>query len=210
MYQWFSNPESWNDPFEKYFLNNSFKDKDCPLKDHVAVACFTTKTASEAQWTVYSNKELAVQIRFGWDGLVAGLKDYKDDDHLVYIGKVQYIDTRTITKKELSKVLGVSDDEIQQIKDRDPYELYARLLSVKRPAFSYEEEIRIMIVSIKNEIKDGLNIGPFNKKKIDCMTVSPHAGNETFKVLKTAFMQRGLSRVYHSKLYDPVVNIVLE
>ena len=210
LFQWFSNPETWDDPFEKFFLNNSFKDNDCPLKDHVAIACYTTKTASEAQWTVYSKKEIAVQMRINWAGLIEGLEAYDNKDYRVYIGKVHYQDTCVIKKPKLSSVLEMADGEIQKMEAKDEYELPARLMTIKRSAYSYEEEIRIMIVSTKNEVSRGLNIGPFKKDIIDRVTISTHAGKETTNVLKQVFHQRGIKRVYHSTLYDPVVNIVLE
>ncbi len=208
-HQWFSNPEIWNDPYEKYFINNSFGDEDCPIKDHVAVACYTTNRVSEAQWTVYSQKEIAIQVGLRWAGLIDCLRKHKDDSLVAYVGKVRYLGTDKIKKKKFSSILDVTDKDLKQMNARDGNELSARLLTIKRPAYSYEEEIRIIIVSSK-QIEKGLDIGPLNKKIIDRITISPLAGTETTALLKQVFERRGGCHVYHSTLYDPVTNDVIE
>lgn len=153
-YLWFANPQKWKDPFERRFIEVRYlhngKKYDYPLKNKVFCCCFSLTRITEAQWYIYSKGGDCVCMNINRSQLIDELKQYiksnpKDN---IYIGRAEYQPTNIITgsihnnpifKK---KPFSLSDNES-----------LVKLLLLKRNAFIYEDELRIIIV--KGDSCDG-------------------------------------------------------
>lgn len=209
---WFANPQIWKDPFEKRFITAKFKsgakEQDFPWKDKVFCYCSTQTYTSEAYWNTYSRGQVGIEFMINRQVLLNELgKISKDLD--VYIGRVEYMLTKNI-KKSLSSI--PFDPPIPSNFDN---EMCARLLLLKRIAFAYEDEVRILIVAKdKSKNKDGIKIqySCKNTDLIQSITLAPSLEENTTKLFKDVFENKyefspvttstgHKSRVLKSQLY---------
>ena len=151
-YLWFANPTTWKDPFEKRFIDAKYMDgnheRNFLWKNRIFCICMTQTMVSEAAWQVYAQGKIGVQFRIYRDALLKELKAM-EKDYNVYIGKAEYMKTDDI-RRDLSKV----PFNPPQTTGVNTYNYAARLLMLKRVAFQYEDEVRILLVS-----KDTKNTG---------------------------------------------------
>ena len=140
---WFSNPSTkWSDPYEKLFLDSKYlisgtKEDKYPLKNRVFCFCLTPASSSEAAWKVYG---YATKFSIDTAKLVRILEEHTKD-YDVYIGKVNYKSTSSLKRDSVLKLTGLSKESFISSD-----EAWVRLLLLKRTAFKYEEEIRIILV----------------------------------------------------------------
>lgn len=129
----FSAVTNWEDLLEQYYL-----EKFGRKSSDVACLCFTTNASenSAAAWKMRKNGDLPlVQVRYNLKKLVKLFEEFsKRKKCSVYIRKVEYLKDKEIKQKCSNKQLQVTDDE------------YVNLLSLKRKDFSFEGEIRIIIL----------------------------------------------------------------
>ena len=123
------------------------------------------------------------------------------DDYDIYIGKVNYLRSQDI-KKSLSEIETIKDIKPFNINNR---KLQIQLLLLKRIAFKYEDEIRILAVkkykTKENGIKLSYSIEP--NKLIDTITIDPNVGLNTEHTLKKLFTHEyNFEKVYKSQLYS--------
>ena len=140
---WFASPTTWKDPFESRFVDAKYKHngklKSFPLKDKVFCACYTETAASEAYWTPYSQQQVGVEFVINRNELLKQLESHANR-YDIYIGKVEYMKTASI-KRPLSMIpFSVPHPRVWT------KEWCARLLLLKRNAYKYEDEMRIMII----------------------------------------------------------------
>ena len=142
-YIWFANPVVWKDPFEKRFIEAKYKigakDEDFPLNGRVFCSGMTQTQASEAHWSTYSNGQIGISLNIKRDKLLEILNNLSDCE--VYIGTVSYLRTSDI-KKKLSEIDCLQTISPFRLSNRD---LQIRLLLLKRIAFQYENEVRILL-----------------------------------------------------------------
>ena len=78
-YIWFANPTTWNDPFEKRFIEAKYivgtDEIDYPLKDQIYCTYLTEKSTSEAHWNIYSRSEIGISFTFLRDELLTQLEN---------------------------------------------------------------------------------------------------------------------------------------
>ena len=201
---WFANPEEWRDPYERRFLKANFCRNNIvtsfPWKGRVFCTCFTTTAASEAHWNRGKREDMSILLHFNRGGILNELKKLPSCMH-VYIGKVEYMKTRDISKSDLSKI--PFKTPTPKMTNMDDY--CARLLLLKRNAFLYEEEIRIMIVVENSEYQDSkgtyfLNWCGEHTSMIQKITLSPLMSETSNNKL----------REFLSTHYDiPIVNSLL-
>lgn len=203
-YLWFANPTTWNDPFEKRFITTNYSDgKPFSWKERIFCCCFTECAACEAHWNIYSNDEVGIECKFVRTELLNLLEQSKLQ---IYIGKVEYMKTSDI-KKRISKIPFNPSITFNMRNN----EHKVRLLMLKRKAFDYEKEIRIVIVKNKKQKSLGIQF-PFQLQSnipyqvnnlIDTITISPKVGIETTDFFKQQFNQNFPNlRVEKSHLYD--------
>lgn len=207
---WFANPETWTDPYESYFLNNSFNDHDCVLKNRVWATCFTTRGRSEAQWKAYTDKELALMLELDGAEFIDEVAKSVGDDATIYVGKVQYVPTGRIQKSKCWEILGITQAEAARLSEE---ELSVRLMLIKRLPFQYENEIRLFIVFKdvldEKKVKGGYVNNVLENQIINKVTISPNAKENTRRILRDYLKGRGYKVSCHL-LYDNVTNQVIE
>ncbi len=153
----FVGPETWYDPFEQLYYGI-----DCTAKgyhtEQIACMCVSEKSSTneDASWRVYagsSNK--TVRLSIDKKKLLAILDEYAErEGYSVYIGKVDY----SFEKKDIKGLhLPSSKHYIDYFPDVMRREHYLSLMLLKRKAFSYENEVRIILV------KDAI---PFDANKL--------------------------------------------
>ena len=210
---WFANPENWKDPFEKRFLNAKYISKGEEVafnwKDRLFCTCVTQTISSEAFWHTYSQGEIGVEFRIDRAVLLDELKKHSST-YDIFIGKVEYMKTTDI-KQELKKIpfnppisVGVNTNEFA-----------SRLFLLKRNAFRYEDELRIILLKQNKTQEKGITLkyNCDNTKLIRRIILDPNLKEYTYKTLKEVFVSKyGLtpitkkdstiySRVIKSQLY---------
>ena len=206
---WFANPTIWKDPFEKRFLEAQYhlqalnKDIEFPWLGRVFCSCFTQVSTSEAYWNRISDG-IGIEFKFIRDCLLAILESYDQDNQCdIYIGKIEYLPTKDI---QSSKFLQNYTQGLQSEEDR------AKLLFVKRLAYKYEEEIRIIIVRKEKTKSQGCYVTydvSTSTNLIDTITLDPRIGKNVETMLKSLFCSQyhfaspigKPSRVQKSMLY---------
>lgn len=211
-YLWFCNPVIWKDPFEKRFIEAKYqvgnKEVGFPLKGRLFCSCMTQTPTSEAHWNNYSKGQIGISLKIKRESLVNVLKKYTND-YNVYIGKVNYIKTNDL-KKKISEIPGIGTIQPLILSN---HELLIKLLLLKRIAFTYEDEIRIIIVKKNKTKENGIKL-PYTIQPSDLIeriTIDPNVGKNVEVMLKDLFKkQYGFNEVYKSQLYSMPNNIKIE
>lgn len=189
---WFANPTTWKDPFEKKFVEAEFTDKATTIKfpwnNRVFCICMTQTATSEAYWNTYSRADIGIALKFRRSNLL-DLLEKVSHQYNVYIGQVEYMKTSSINKpiSQIPFTPTIFPDF------NDP-KFNARLLLLKRNAYKYEDEIRIIIVKNNPTQEQGIYISYDcqNTDLIDSLTLDPSIGPHTINLLKDVF-----ERQYH-------------
>ena len=188
---WFANPVTWKDPFEKRFIEATYKDSKGKIshfawKDRVFCVCMTETSTSEAYWNTYSNQSIGIELKFNRERLLQALEILSANNKMnIFIGKVEYMKTSDI-KKPLHSIPFAPPCNIKI----STQECKARLLLLKRIAYKYEDEIRIMIVK-KDKLKNNgiyLDFNCHHLDMIDSITLDPSIGPHVTTLLKNTFV----------------------
>ena len=142
----FSNPANWWDPFESLMVNGDYSDLNY-TKPATYVACFSKLANSEAHWKMYKRKlnETYIRVEFDMENFIGifCLGEVLNAQSHLYIGDVSYdLDERSILT--LGKT---SRYHKQAVPSPFTRENYVDLLLLKRKAFKWEEESRIVVLS---------------------------------------------------------------
>ena len=153
---WFANPVLWTDPFESRFVRAVYpNNQSFPWKNRVFCTCFTTSISSEAHWLIHAGKEMGVKLSLEREKFLMLLRTFPNNWE-IYIGKAEYMKTSNI------ECLSIKDIPFREpIPSTDDINnLCARLLLLKRNAFRYENEIRVIIVQgeTTENIREGIFI----------------------------------------------------
>ena len=162
----FVSPSKWSDPFEKIYLNTALINLPSQKKytpPRIACICFTKSQYKDsvAFWKNFKPDELTqlVRVEFSFrktlDQIIKVLKDY---NMKLYVVAVDYRLQQKTIKNEISFIRHIKDNS----RKIDGESLFVKLLSYKRKSYSYEREIRTILVPQKGKI-------PFDDRK--CFTV---------------------------------------
>lgn len=206
---WFANPTTWKDPFEKRFLEAKYirngSEVKFKWKNKVFCTCLTQTITSEAFWNIYSRDEIGIELRIYSETLLEELSRY-DDTYKIFIGKVEYLKTKDI-QKGLRSIPFNPPVQNREILNTDDFA--ARLFLLKRNAFSYEDEIRIIIVKDNATQEKGINISynSDNTSLIQSIVIDPRIGDYTFDMLKQLFVNNfGFSAIEKDgKMYNRIL-----
>lgn len=133
-------PELWDDPFENFIMKSNvrFDDgaiADIEFSDDFYGQCWSLHKASDAMWRIYSHDKKSVRIRTTIrklaESLGSTLGEWKNLQS--YIGKVQYLPNKKLMKFANTVFSGIPKPTS-----------FAETLLVKRPAFSHENEVRLI------------------------------------------------------------------
>lgn len=184
---WFANPTIWKDPFESRFIQADYDNGGTlmrfPWEGRVYCACFTETAASEAYWFPYSQSQMGIEFKINRSELFNQLELLNGYD--IYIGKVEYMKTSSIK------------GSISSIPFQAPYpdvgsnEFWARLLLLKRNAFKYEDEVRVILVKNSNDGNHpkgkSVKFKCENTTLIESVVLDPNIEKNTEKLLKDVF-----------------------
>jgi len=164
-----TNPSIWPDPYETFLLNHKVRNKDGTIfkfgeiRDKIYCQCWSKNQESEALWNVhsYSCGFQAVKIKSSAKKLMEYLYDINNKFHYLsyFIGSVSYVSEDFIDEllqENISKFFF----------QRKPEEIFIILsLFIKRKAFEYEDEVRLVFNSPKNLNEDYSKVvNPWNDK----------------------------------------------
>lgn len=213
-YLWFANPSVWKDPFEKRFLEAKYirKGKEVAFnwKGRVFCTCLTQTQTSEAHWNAYKHDSIGIEFKFYREKILEILSKV-DSSFKVFIGRAEYLRTNDI-QKDLRNI--PFDPPIGKDVNVNSDVFASRLFLLKRVAFKYEDEIRIIIVKPSSTKETGIKI------KYDCdntdlvyqVVLDPTLGENTSAMLKKVFAgeygfspiagaTQSTARVLQSQLY---------
>lgn len=204
---WFANPEEWNDPFEKRFINATYgSNQKFAWKGRVFCTCFTNSANSEASWNAYSKNEPCIKFSFDRKELLKFLAEIqsKNKNWQVYFDRVEYMRTGLI-KRSLPNIPFNPEPKKRNLHSM---ELKERLLLLKRKAFEYEQEYRAIIVKPKITKERGISVRiPNHSKLIKEVTIGPTVRDDTCKMLKELFQNKydfNPSQIKKSLLYESI------
>ena len=188
-YLWFANPSKWKDPFEKRFLEAKYikngKEVRFNWKGKVFCTCLTQTQTSEAYWNIYSQNSIGIEFRIYREQLLEELKKY-DATYKIFIGRAEYLKTSDI-EKDL-KDIPFNPAMTPDVKINS--DIYAsRLFLLKRVAFKYEDEIRIILVKKNATKENGIKVtyDCDNTDLIHQIVLDPNLGDSTSRMLKKVF-----------------------
>lgn len=211
-YLWLSNPIIWKDPFEKRFIEAKYqykgKEYDFPLKGRVFCTCMTQTATSEAHWNNYSRGQIGISLAFKKIQLLDVLEK-NANDYDIYVGKVNYLRTREIKNslKDIGPIKGLTPFSLSN------REILIKLLLLKRIAFRYEDEIRILAVKKYKTKEDCIKLNYTIKPSdlIDKITIDPNIEHNTETMLKNLFKNEyGFKRVFKSQIYSLQTDLKIE
>lgn len=206
---WFANPATWEDPFEKRFLDAKYtlggNEKNFHWKGRIFCSCMTQTISSEAFWNVYSRGSIGIELRIYREKLLEELSQY-DDSYMIFIGKAEYLKTDDIRKGLRSIPFNPPVSADAKLNTND---FAARLFLLKRISFAYEDEIRIIIVKDKATQEDGIGLHYEceNTELIQRIVLDPKLGDYTAEMLKSLFIDEyGFSAINkNGKIYNRVL-----
>ncbi len=142
-------PKLWNDPYETLYLETDFSPVSNYKQPKIFCLCArSTDDNEEASWKVYSDgREPLIRVRFHVVELLQQIHDFasKNDCNLYY-SQISYAHDYDEIKQ-----INIKDDLRKEfLKDFDE-EKYIKLMSLKRPSFGYEKEVRLFIVPKKRK-----------------------------------------------------------
>lgn len=211
---WFANPATWPDPFEKRFIEAKYlrrgKEVTFNWQGRVFCTCMTQTQSSDAYWNAYSKGEIVIEFRIKRDILLKELEKHADT-YEIFIGKVEYMKTSDIKTKELKLI---PFDPPVSVALNSP-EFAARLFMLKRIAFQYEDEVRIIALK-KNKTQElgiELHYACNNNELISRIVLDPRLGDNTTLMLQNYFSEKYgftpyisgktiVNRVLRSQLYE--------
>lgn len=190
---WFADPSTWKDPFEKRFLDSDYVDRDgedqsIPFGKRTYCMCTTQTQTSEAYWNAYSQKQIGIEFIFNRSELLEQIEAYTET-YDIYIGKVEYLPTKDIRKDKISQI-PFSTSLPSGTKD-----IFVRLLLLKRIAYQYEDEIRIILIKKRAAIGEKpagikLNYRCENQSLISHIILDPSIEQYTTELLKETFISK--------------------
>ena len=196
---WLADPGTWEDPFEKRFLNARYKkadgtETDFPYSGRTFATCLTRDRSSEAQWNVYSRGSIGIKFVINTTILLEQLNEFaqKHSTFKVFFGKVEYHKREEIEQKQLLKLKFEAEEKGVSIKKSlREKDFCARLFLLKRHDFKYEDEIRIIVFKdVKTDAKGTVfDYVCANHELFPQLMISPRVKENTEMMLKEYLKQ---------------------
>ena len=201
------NPSKWDDPFENFFLQANAIDSNGQIVSLEELAnswygqCWTCNKESDALWRIYSPKKDGIRVSTTIRKLFSSVWNEEDGFSSLkyFIGKVSYH-----SRCSIESFMG--DTSFWSIATGGQNNGFAKLLCIKRPEFSHENEVRILINDVE-ENKIGENgcysIKPFDYTKVfNDICLDPRLDKNCYMKIKDKFISMGCSiPITQSELY---------
>ena len=199
-------PEKWDDPFENLILKGiaqtaGGQTAQWGFKNDLFGQCWSLEIESDALWRIYSPQKDGVKVRTTIEKLFNSLYNVSGStrDISCFIGKVEYL-----VKKSLQQWLGSVNPLDSTGRGA------AETLYVKRAAFRYEKEVRLVYFDHSNQPKSDIHLYSTtpNSTFEECV-LDPRMDERIANAYKDAIKKRKFSgKVVQSSLYkepQPVV-----
>lgn len=213
----FVSPSRWEDPFEKIYLHTTLLNLPNEKEYHpprMACLCFTKSSFkdSAAFWKSFKINESTQLVRVIFDfklmmaQLVKALEKQKMNVK-IYVAAIDY----SLSQESILD----PKDLIKHIKKKsrshqiEAESLYLKMLSCKRKAFDFENEIRVFLVPQNGEIKFNRN-GCFEVKEMNYRSIIKKVWLEPIRLpmgwVSEDFAKESLKKIrgkiHQSRLYD--------
>jgi hypothetical protein len=199
-----ASPDRWVDPFEQWWADQLFR-ANTKLSDVVAFgSCWTTKWGHEPFWRLHGctcpcdpsdRPAPAVRIKSRVGALLRALQaEALRVPTKAFLGMVDYSKGHRALLAEAERV---------QKEEKAIAKVAATALHRKRPAFSYEEEVRLLLV--ERGAKPGLRkVALEPAEVIEQIMIGPVTKRDVHYVewIESELIKRGVSAVERSPLYD--------
>ncbi|MEG3790612.1 hypothetical protein V1318_10840 [Lysobacter sp. CCNWLW3] len=181
---------AWPDPYEKWCYN-VFKQaiKEAPNINAYAM-CFTSSRYDEPAWRFigYEKSEPIVRIRCRVsDLLTAATNSLSSQPGKWLIGAVQYCPERRFRMLASSPI---SEEMWEPKHVHDAPRAAASTLLLKRRAFRFEKEVRLIFIDQSNSTRQSEIFLPIDPAIISDVMVSPH-NNSSFPMIREELMRFG-------------------
>lgn len=199
-----ASPDLWIDPFEQWWADQLFR-SGTELSNVVAFgSCWTSKWGHEPFWRLHActcpgdpddRPAPAVRIKSRVGILSRALQaEVTASPAKAFLGMVDYSMGRKALVAEAKRVQG---------EEKAVAKIAATALHRKRPAFSYEEEVRLLVV--ERGAKPGLREVAINPAEvIEQVMIGPVAKRDAHHVdwIESELTKRGVSPIERSPLYN--------
>jgi hypothetical protein len=162
-----SRPSCWDDPFENFYLKCKVRLRTGEIASLTNISskwygqCWTRNRDSDAMWRIYSRDKDGVRVSTSIERLFSAIYDDKNEFATLkyFIGEVQYEDRK----------------DIEDFLRRTPFMSlafggqaapFARTLCIKRPEFSHEAEVRLLVEHLESTDPGPVLNVPFDYAKV--------------------------------------------
>lgn len=200
-------PSEWKDKFENLVLQSMIKSLSSgegyfSFRNDVCGQCWTSYKESDAMWQIYSNGKNTVKIRTTVGKLIDGLRNANPGYEACYIGEVKYLCEAQL--REFVRTIFKCDMTAEAV---------ARSFLVKRTAYEYEREIRLIYITKKKHVDDIYKYDIDPHDMIEQVVLNPCVPNDEYtrfkeKVIKCTSLTD--EQVKHSSLYQEPKDFISE
>ena len=187
-----ANPAVWSDKCEGGWIKKLFGE-NAPLHGtNVRALCASRDAYCEALWHVYARMQPVIRIGIRLQALLEAAKEADWEEGKFYVGDVAYLSSGGMKQcfKKAEKGKWTSSNA-------------ASLLHLKRVAFQYEDEVRIMWIS-RNVVPDIKWLSLDLKKSITRVLVAPQTEKWVVETIKSEMRLHGVkAQVQPSSLDTP-------
>lgn len=190
-------PIMWEDPFENFIAHLQGK---LPTGEVVELAqrfdffgqCWTLRGGTDAMWRIYSPDKRSARIKVRLPDLFTALSTYAIG--VPFIGKVKYLRLKPWAQRLVRST------------SKPSLELLAKTFLAKRPAFSHENEVRLLYCSDRDSERGRVYRHPFDCHRLIAeITLDPRLDKIQAKKLgeEIRVRTRYKGRIVQSNLYAP-------
>jgi hypothetical protein len=188
----FISPKLWNDPFEQQF----YREEGISINGktyYIRCICLTYDwiESEEAAWNRSADIQDTIRVEFDFDNLCSILGNAAD--YNFFFSVVDY----SLPRKDIVKL---AKELKRGTKIPASLDEYLNMLSLKRKAFSFENELRIFMVG-ENPFNDDIVHIKYPVQPINSVCLPPQKGSELLSCVEKAVIDRQ-TKVLKSKLYD--------
>ncbi len=141
----FVSPELWYDPYEIKYLNTDYTGLNGYRQPTIYCFCARMDLQNEeASWKIYKrDNDPLLRLVIQTEVFISSLLSFAEEKECdVYLAKVNY----NLKKAEIDNLYSTSSPHYQDFFQNFNEEQYIKIMSLKRNAFKYENEVRFFII----------------------------------------------------------------
>lgn len=180
------------DPYEKAWCKALFERNNQLNGVSAYGICCTNSRYNEPFWRMigFGKNSPIVRLRFRVkDILKAGIDFARESEGTLYLGEVQYL-----PQEKLNQLIQTLPD-----RSKDVSSTASRLLLMKRRAFKFESEVRLLWLNRKPQAHAHF-IGIEATKMINQVMITPHVNHSVYMAMKEQLLSFGANEVKQSAL----------